>query len=401
MKPTAPKRVLMLLENYPFPNDGRVRREALALTEAGYQVTVISQRKPPQLWYELYQGVHAYRYPAPPSLDGFAGYMVEYGYSMAAAFVLSLLVLLRHGFDVIHTHNPPDFFVAITMFYRLFGKKFIYDHHDLAPDMYLALYGDNGHRFIYHILRFFERLSLRQADHIIATNQSYKRLEMERGNISEAQITVVRNGPNLTRTRLVEPDAALQDKANTIIGYVGDMGRHDGVDYLLRALHHVVFDLGRTDFYCVIIGVGNAWADLKAQAVALELTPYVWFTGWVSDQDLLRYLSTADICVDPDPKNSFTDRSTMIKMTEYMALGKPIVAFDLTEHRASAQEACLYARPNDELDFARKLVELMDAPCRRETMGQFGRRRVITELAWHHAIPNLLSAYEKVIGLPH
>jgi glycosyltransferase involved in cell wall biosynthesis len=317
---------------------------------------------------------------------------------MLASCVLSLVVLLRHGFDVIHTHNPPDFFVAITMFYKLFGKKFVYDHHDLAPDMYQALYGKEYNRLVYGVLRFFERLSLRQADHVIATNQSYKRLEMERGGVPEAQITVVRNGPNLARMRLVDPDPGLRSKARTIIGYVGDMGDHDGVDYLLRALHHLAFDLGRTDFYCVIIGVGNAWEDLKVQAQVLQLTPYVWFTGWVSEEDLLRYLSTADICVDPDPKNSFTDRSSMIKMSEYMALGKPIVAFDLTEHRATAQGACLYAYPNDEMDFARRLVGLMDDPARRQAMGELGRRRVETELAWHHAVPHLLGAYEKVFG---
>ncbi len=386
----------MLLENYPFPNDGRVRREALTLTQAGYQVAVISQKGEGHGWYEDFQGIHVYRYPSPPTAGGFLGYLAEYGFSLLSAFVLSLVVLVRHGFDVIHTHNPPDLFVIITMFYKLFGKKFIFDHHDLAPDMYQVLYGKDHSQLVYRALLFFERLSLRQADHVIATNESYMRTEMERGDVPAERITIVRNGPNLTRLRQVAADPTLRSKAKTIIGYVGDMGQHDGVDYLLRALHHLIFDLGRRDFYCVIIGVGNVWEELKAQADALQLNANVWFTGWVSDEELLRYLCSTDICVDPDPKNSFTDRSSMIKMTEYMALSKPIVAFDLTEHRASAQDACLYAKPNEELDFARKLVELMDNPSLRKSMGELGRQRVDTKLAWSHMEQNLLSAYEKV-----
>jgi glycosyltransferase involved in cell wall biosynthesis len=396
MMASAGKRILMLLENCPFPQDGRVRREALALTEAGYEVAVISQRGEGQGGYENYRGIHVYRYPAPPTGRGLWGYVSEYGYSMLAALVLSFYVLLRHGFDVIHSHNPPDFFVAIAMLYKPFGKKYVYDHHDLAPDMYVALYGDQGRPLLHRLLLFFERLSLRQATHVIATNQSYKRVDMERGGVPAERITVVRNGPDPARVRPVAPDPELRSRGRTIIGYVGDMGYHDGVDYLLRALHHLVYDLGRTDCYCVIIGVGNAWADLKIQAQTLKLTPYVWFTGWVGEAELLRYLSTADICVDPDPKNPFTDRSSMIKLTEYMALGKPIVAFDLTEHRYTAQEACLYATPNDELDFARKLAELSDDPVRRQQMGAFGRWRIECELAWCHSIPPLLRAYDRV-----
>lgn len=399
MRESVGKRVLMLLENQPFPKDTRVRREAIALMESGYQVTVVSQRGKGHSFYENYRGIHVYRYPAPPTGAGILGYLAEYGYSMLAAFLLSLLILVRRGFDVIHTHNPPDFYVSIAMFYKLLGKKFVYDHHDLAPDMYIALYGKNHNPLIYRCLLFFERLSLRQAHHVIATNQSYKRLEMERGGLPAERITIVRNGPSIKRIYPIEPDPELRSMGKTIVGYVGDMGYHDGIDYLLRAVHHLVYDLGRHDVFCVIIGIGDAWEEMKALAERLDLSSYLWFTGWVSDEDLLRYLSTADICVDPDPKNSFTDHSTMIKMTEYMALGKPIVAFDLTEHRESAQQACVYARPNDERDFACKLAELIDDAPRRKAMGEFGRQRIETKLAWHHSIPNLLRVYETVNGL--
>jgi glycosyltransferase involved in cell wall biosynthesis len=394
------KRILMLLENNPFPKDGRVRHEALALTAAGYQVAVICQRAGQQPWYEQYQGVHVYRYPAPPSGHGLIGYMAEYGYSLIAAFVLSLIVWLHRGFDVIHTHNPPDFFVIITRFYQCFGKRYIYDHHDLAPDMYQALYGDQAKAILYRILRFFEYWSLRRADHIIATNESYKQLEIERAQVPADRITVVRNGPNVNGFKTIAPNQALRAKGKTIIGYVGEMGYHDGIDYLLRALHHLIHDLGRTDFYCVLIGAGSAWESLQALTQTLKINEYVCFTGWLSNQEeeFWRYLASTDICVDPGPKNSYTDRSSTIKMTEYMAMGKPIVAFDLTEHRASAQAACLYARPNDELDFARKLVELMDDPARRTAMGAYGQQRVEAELTWRHSVPHLLRAYEKTLG---
>jgi len=384
----------MLLENNPYPQDGRVRREANALTSAGYQVSVICPAANGQPHREIVDGVHVYRYPAPPERDGILGYLLEYGYAMIATFFISLLVFLRKGFDVIHAHNPPDTFALVAGWYKLFGKRFVFDHHDLSPEMYYARFKLDGKPLVYNSLVFFEKLTFRLADHVIATNQSYKAVAMTRGGVPEDHITIVRNGPELGRVRPVAPDPELGGRAKTIIGYVGLMGFQDGVDYLLRALTHLVNDLGRTDFLCIIIGRGDALSSLKALASELGLDTYVWFTGRVSDADLMRYLSTADICVDPDPSNPFNDRSTMIKMTEYMALGKPIVAFDLPEHRVTARDAAVYARPNDELDFAQQLVLLMDNPERRHRMGQIGRARIETELAWSYQEKHLLAAYE-------
>ncbi len=400
MKASAGKRVLMLLENNPYPHDGRVRREATALVQAGYQVSVISPRRHDQGWRDTIDGVHVYRYPAPPSKGGIVGYLLEYGYSLIGAFVLSLVVWAQRGFDVIHAHNPPDIFVLIALPYKLLGKRFVFDHHDLSPEMYNALFKDGGNPFLFRMLVWFEQLSCKVADHVIATNESYMRMEMERSGVPAERISVVRNGPDLKRVRLVEPDSQLRSKGKTIIGYVGIMGFQDGLDYLLRALHLLVYDLGRTDFYCVLIGTGDAWETLKQMTADLKLNEHVWLTGNISDTDLMRYLSSTDICVDPDPSNPFTDRCSMIKMTEYMALSKPIVAFDLPEHRVTAQEASLYAKANDELDFARKLAELMDDPARRAAMGKLGRQRVETALAWHYSIPHLLDAYRKVLAGP-
>ena len=393
----ASRRVLMLVENNPYPQDARVRREARTLAEAGYQVTVISPARPGQPWRETIDGVRAYRYPSLPEASGVVGYLFEYGYSAVAMFVLSLLVYLREGFDVIHAANPPDTLVFIAAAYKLLGKRFVYDHHDLVPELYYARLAGRGNRLTHFGLLVLEKLSLRYADQVIATNESYRAMEMERGGVRPERITIVRNGPELNSRQMIEPDPGLRQKGKTIIGYVGVMGFQDGVDYLLRALHHLVYDLGRRDVFCVLIGgLGSAQPSLRRLATQLGLDDYVWFTGWVSDADLLRYIASADICVDPDPSNPFNDRSTMTKMLEYMAQGKPIVAFDLPEHRFTAQAAAMYARPSDELEFARAVAQLMDDPARRQAMGVFGRRRVETELAWHYSARNLVEAYRRL-----
>ncbi len=390
MKASAGKRVLMLLENSVYPRDVRVRREALALTEAGYRVTVISPAAAGMRCHEFIDEVHAYRFPMFVRGQGFLGYLWEYGYCTAMSFLISLWVFVRHGFDVVHAHNPPDAFVFIAAFYKLFGRKFVFDHHDLSPEMYYARFTGSGNRLVYRTLVWLEKISCRLADHVIATNESYRAVEMDRGKVAPQRVTVVRNGPDLDRRKPVAPDEQLRRKAPTIIGFAGVMGYQDGVDYLLRALRHLIHDLGRSDFYCVLVGRGDALEMLKALAAELQLEDHVRFTGYVSEEDFALYLSTADICVAPDPSNAFTDRSTMLKILDYMAMSKPMVVFDLPEHRVSADEAALYAKPNDELDFARQIASLMDDPMKRQAMGAAGRRRIEEHLAWTHQVANLL-----------
>lgn len=394
-------RILMLLENNPYPQDLRVSGEASTLASAGYQVSVICPANAGQVRHEILDGVQVYRYPMPPAADDVLGYFWEFGYSLLVMFALSLWVLARRGFDVIHAHNPPDVLVLIALLYKPFGKKFVFDHHDLSPEMYRARFTDGSSDTLYKALLFFEKLTYRMADHVIATNQSYKKMAMERGSVTEQRITVVRNGPNLKRLRALPLDPELRQKAPHIFGYVGIMGVQDGIDYLLRALHQLAYTLNRKDFYCILIGYGDALDSLKALTVELKLEPYVWFTGRISDGDRLStLLSTTDICVDPDPYSPYADRSTMIKVMEYMALGKPIVAFDLTEHRFTAHDAALYVQPNDELAFARALARLMDDPALREQMGAAGRKRIEEELAWPFSAANLLRAYQTVMMYP-
>lgn len=393
-------RILMLLENHPYPQDSRVRQEAAALVASGYHVSVIAPRGTGQPWYETVNAVQVYRFPTPPSANGAFGYILEYGWAMIASFFLSLLVCLRRGFDVIHAHNPPDTFVFLAALYKLFGKRFVFDHHDLCPEMYHARFPGRGNLFLHRVLLWCEHLSYRLADHAIATNNSYKTLAMERHGIPAERITVVRNGPALDRLRPMEPLTELRQKAPILIGYAGTMGFQDGVDCLLRALHHLQSDLGRKDFFCVLVGDGDAMDMLQALAVQLQLSECILFTGWVESAKVPRYLSTVDICVAPEPSNPYNDRSTMIKIMEYMAMAKPLVAFDLPEHRMSADTAAVYAPNNDEFAFAQALARLMDDPARRLEIGTAGRHRVEQTLAWCHSIPHLLTAYHAVLASP-
>lgn len=383
----------MLLENGPYSRDARVPKEAETLVSAGYQVTVICPGEQDLPRRDQQSGVRIYRFPPPPEGEGLLGYALEYGYAMVAVFLLSLLVWWREGFDVVHAHCPPDTFVFIGVFYKFLGKRFVYDHHDLSPELYSARYKGGHNPFVYRILILLERFCCRLADHVIATNHSYKAVEMERGGVPETRITVVRNGPDLNRLKRGGPHPERREDDQTWLGYVGWMGFQDGVDYLLRALHHLAHDLGRSDFHCILAGSGDAMPTLDSLTEELGLGNHVSFAGWVAPHLVAHFLDRADICVAPEPSSPYNDRSTAIKIMEYMALGRPIVCFDLPENRVTAGNAAAYARPNDELDFARQVRALMDDPERRERMGKEGRERVENELAWPHQARLLLAAY--------
>jgi glycosyltransferase involved in cell wall biosynthesis len=386
----------MLLGNNPYPADVRVRLEAITLVQAGYDVAVLCPRLPGQERRERIDGVEVHRYRNPVQPRGALGYATEYATATIAALAFALRSLAKGGFDVLHAHNPPDTFSLVGGVFKPFGKRFVYDHHDLGPEMYDARFGRGANRFVRRILLLFERLSYRVADHVISTNESYREIALTRGRVPPEDITIVRNGPDLNTAFSAAPDPVLRARADTILAYVGNMARQDGIDHLLRARHHLVYDLGEASTLCVLIGRGDAQDDLRRLADELDLTDHVCFTGFIPRADLLRYVATADICVDPDPSNPFNDRSSMIKMTEYMALGKPIVAFDLPEHRFTAERAAVYAKPNDDRDFARVVAELSRDPKRRAEMGRYGRRRVEEKLAWQHSVPHLLDAYQAV-----
>jgi len=393
-------RVLMLLENSGYPSDPRVSKEATALAQAGYSVTVICPARPRQCWCESVDGVVVYRFPAPREGNGLLGYVWEYGYSVAAMSVLSVVVFFRTGFDIIHAHNPPDALCLIGAFYKLLGKRFVFDHHDLAPEMYDARFRKGGRRFVRRVLLFLEKLSCRLADHVITTNESYKAVEMQRSQVPKDRVTVVRNGPDLSVFRPLPKTSERGASGKKTIVYVGAMSVQDGVDFLLRAMQYLVCDFGRTDIFCVLVGDGSDWDNLQSLAARLEISDYVLFTGMVEPDEVPGYLSAAILGVAPEPANRYNDRSTMIKVMEYMAMGKPVVAFDLPETRVTAGTAASYARPNDERDFAWKIIELLNAPDRREEMGRLGRQRVEAELAWPYQAARLLDAYRQLGTVP-
>jgi glycosyltransferase involved in cell wall biosynthesis len=325
--------------------------------------------------------------------------MWEYCYFTGACFVMSLYVAMKHGFDVIHAHNPPDTLFLVAAFYKPFGKKFVFDHHDLCPELYRSRYkAESG--FLTTILGLFEKGSLALADVTIATNESYRAIQIERGKVKPENVFIVRNGPNLKRVAYRTPSERLRAINKCILCYIGALNPQDGVDYLLRSLRDLLYKLNRKDFYCVIMGTGDSLEDLRSLAVELNLEGYVELTGYVSEEDLMSNLSAADICVDPDPSSPLNDVSTWIKIMEYMALGKPIVAYDLKETHWSAQDAALYVKPNNELEFAEGIAKLMDRPDLRAQIGEFGRQRIHNDLKWDVVGQNLLRAYEKLLGKP-
>ena len=389
---TGRRSVLILVENLPSPFDRRVWQEASALRDAGYDVSIVCPTgRGYERRFEIIDDVHIHRYRLPVEASGALGYALEYAAALSWSFMLSLRVAFTRGFDVIHACNPPDLFVFIGALFKPFGRKFLFDHHDLNPELYEAKFGRRD--WLYRLMLKLEYLTFRVADVSIATNESYRRVAIERGRMAPERVFVVRSGPSLERLGILPPDEKLRCGRRFLVGYVGVMGQQEGIHYLLEAARHIVFGLGRTDIHFGLVGGGTALQDMKALAVRLKVDQYVTFTGRVPDADMLAMLNTADVCVNPDVANEMNDKSTMNKIMEYMALGKPIVQFDLTEGRYSAQQASLYALRNDPLDLGEKIVALLDDPERRARMGAFGRRRVENELEWRHEIPKLLAAY--------
>ena len=388
-----PRRVLILVENLPSPFDRRVWQEACALGDAGYVVSIICPTgRGCERRFEVIDGIHIFRYRLPIEAASAAGYAMEYVIALVRSFLLAWRVLLTRGFDVIHACNPPDLFFLIGGFFRLLGKRFVFDHHDLGPELYEAKFGRRD--FLYRLMLKLEYWTFRIADVSIATNESYRRIAIARGRMPPERVFVVRSGPSLARLKILPADERLKHGRRYLVGYVGVMGKQEGIDYLLRAARHIVIDLGRSDVHFGLVGGGTSLEKMKALARKLGVADFVTFTGRVPDDEMLALLNTADVCVNPDVANEMNDKSTMNKIMEYMALGKPIVQFDLTEGRYSARRASLYARKNDPLDLAAKIVELLDDPVRRAEMGEFGRTRVQNELAWNHEAPKLLAAYE-------
>jgi len=394
------RRVLFIVENLPSPFDRRVWQEATTLQKSGYQVSIICPTgKGYDKKYEIIDDIHIYRHKLPFEANGAIGYLLEYSTALFWEFLLTWRVFFTRGFDVIHACNPPDTIFSIGLFFKLFGKKFIFDHHDLNPELFVVKFGRKG--ILYKILLLLERWTFRVADVSIATNESYKKIAIERGGMDANSVFVVRSGPDTTKFKNVQSNETLKKGCKYLCGYVGVMGKQDGIDILLEVVKYLVNELGRNDVHFILIGTGTEYDYLVEYAQELGIVNNVTFTGYLQGTDLLEAISTIDIGIVPDLYNEYNDKCTMNKIMEYMALGKPMVQFELMEGRFSAQQSSLYAENNDPKDFARKIIQLLDDNELRKQLGQFGKKRLIDDLEWKYEVPKLLSAYKKVFDSNH
>ena len=394
-------KILIIVENLPVPFDRRVWQEANSLKNEGYEISIICPKgKGYEKKFEIINDIYIYRHTLPFEAKRALGYFLEYTCALFGEFVLSLKVYFKRGFDVIHACNPPDLIFLIALFYKmLLKKKFVFDHHDLNPELWLAKGGKKD--IFYKLLLLLEKFTFMTADISIAANKSYKEIAVLRGGMKEEDVFVVRSAPIIGKfENLIPelPDESIKNGKEYMVGYVGVMGKQDGVDYLLRAIDFIVNRRKRENIFFVIIGDGPEWNYSVNLSKELGLDNFVFFTGRIPDKDMIEYLYACDICVNPDVVNDFNDKSTMNKIIEYMILGKPIVQFDMREGRYSADAASLYAKANDETDFAKKILKLLDNEPLRKSMGEIGKKRVKDKFSWKNSEKVLLKAYNHLLN---
>jgi len=390
------RRVLIIVQNLPVPFDRRVWLECQALVAAGYHVAVVCPKGKGDPSYQVVDTVQLYKYrPYAPGGSKFS-FVAEYLYSFLATAWLTLKARRSGRFAVIQACNPPDIFWPIAVVFHAFeGTKFVFDHHDLCPELFQSRFPD-GPRLPYLGLRALERRTHRTADHVISTNDSYREIALERSGKAGSDVTVVRTGPDPERLRRGPVDPGQRRGRRYLAAYIGVMGPQDGVDIVVRAADIIVRELGRDDIAFTLIGSGDCFDELVALRDELGLAETVEFTGRAPDELVARIMSTADIGLSPDPKNPLNDLSTMNKSMEYMAFELPVVAFDLRETRVSVGDAGVYVKPNDVREYAAAIVELADDEERRAQLGKLGRVRVEQELAWSHQERAYLSVYQRV-----
>jgi len=387
------RKILIIVENLPVPFDTRVWQEATTLAANGYTVSVICPTgKGYDKEEETLEGVHIFRHKLPPEGNGAVGYAREYGSALKEELRLAKKIYKEIGFDVIHGCNPPDDIYLVASFFKKYGVRYVFDHHDICPELFEAKFG-NTKSLLYKSQVWLERQTYRHCTFAFVTNESYRKIAIERDKMPPEKVIVLRSGPRLERMRILPPDPSIRRGYPYMVGYVGVIGQQEGIEYILQAAQYT--KQHENNVFWGIVGGGPHWEALKKQASDMGLDDCVEFTGRVDDETMLRYLNTADVCVNSDTYNAMNDKSTMNKVLEYMALGKPIVQFDLTEGRFSAQEASLYAKRNDAVDMAQKIQELLQDPEKRAHMGAYGRNRILNELSWEKTSKALLEGYEK------
>jgi glycosyltransferase involved in cell wall biosynthesis len=394
---SGPPHALILVQNLPVPFDRRVWQEALALAAAGYEMHVICPRtKEHPLRRETLDGIRIYRYSPGTEARRSAGYLVEYTVAILAQLRLALKIRFRHRVEIVHICNPPDLLFLAALPLVATGSCLIYDHHDACPELMIAKgHQENGWQV--RLTKFFEHLTYRLSDVSIETNESYRDIAIGRGGMSRDDVFVVRSAPETTRFANARPDEKWRHGRRHLVGYVGVMGLQDGLDYLIDAARVIIVDMQRSDIQFVLVGGGPEFPRLRDRVRALGIGDQIAFAGRLPDEDLGAVLATADVCVNPDEANRMNDISTMNKVLEYMALGKPIVQFDLHEGRVSAGDASLYAARNDATSLAKCIVRLIDDPEAGARMGQTGLQRLTTTLSWDLQVPKLLAAYQRAV----
>ncbi|MCL9983469.1 MAG: glycosyltransferase family 4 protein [Erythrobacter sp.] len=396
-EPLKGRHVLIVVENLPLPFDRRVWQEARTLKAAGAEVSIICPTgKGYEARLEVIEGIAIHRHPLPLEASSPISFLLEYGAALLWETVLAWRIHRQRRIDVIHGCNPPDLVFLVALPFKMLGVRYIFDHHDINPELYEAKFGKRG--LLWQLLRLTEKLNFKAADVSIATNQSYRQIAIERGGMPPERVHVVRSGPDLSRLKPVAPVPRWKNGRAHMVGYVGVMGEQEGIDLLIAAAEHIVRQMGREDIQFVLVGGGPALAQLQALSADRRLADYITFARRAPDEDLFAVLSTMDLGVNPDRVNAMNDKSTMNKIMEYMSLAKPMVQFDVTEGRFSAQGASLYARANDPVDLAEKIVALVDDPEARARMGALGRARVENELGWQHQITPLLDAYRQALA---
>lgn len=394
--PDRPPHVLIIVQNLPVPLDRRVWMECRALRSAGFDVSVICPKGPGDAALEILEGVHIHRYRPAPAVSGLFGYVLEFIYAWVRTAVLSVEVWHRRRFDAIQACNPPDTYWALALLYRPAGVRFVFDQHDLCPEVFTSRFEGRGGVQLMG-LRALERGAYRAADHVVTVNGSYRDVVTGRGRRRPEDVTIVRSGPDPERMRRGEPSPTLREGRKHLCCYLGVMGPQDGVDLLIRAIDVYVHELGRDDCQFALLGFGDCLDDLRQLASDLGVEPWVTFTGRADDRMITQYLSTADIGLDPDPLNALNDVSTMNKVLEYMAFELPVVTFDLRETRVSAGDAAVYVQPNDVAAFTKAIAALLDDPERRHESGALGRRRIEDELGWHHQAGHYVGVYDRLL----
>jgi glycosyltransferase involved in cell wall biosynthesis len=390
----------MLIENISFPWDRRMRHLGLALQRAGYEVRVICPKgeNQDQSGFEVIEGIRVYRYPMLYQASTGLGYLLEYSWAFLCVSVLSLFVWLRDGFDIIHSANPPDIFFLLAWPFKLLGKKYVYDQHDVCPELYESKFERRDGA--YRALLFLERLSYRTADLVISTNQSYREIARERGGIQDERSVIVRNGVDRHQFYRRKPKLELKQPFPYMALYLGVMGKQDGVDRVVQTAYHMAHTYGRRDVLFLMVGNGECWQELQDLSRELGVAEMMRFVGRIPDELLLEYLSATDVCLAPDPPDRMNQLSTMTKIMEYMACERPIVSFDLLETRRSAGDAAVYVEGEDPKEFARSLNDLLNDPARRERMGQVGLDRTLHLVGLDNQRKALLAAYARLRGIP-